>query len=106
MGIIVLSLKNQLTKNSDKLFGKKYPVMRRRLVLFTSYSCEMVRCRKQEDMITNRGLDGFFEHVWTVHPFASLVDSNESASRYGLPATHAFASGHTFIDGKVGRFSF
>jgi glycosyltransferase involved in cell wall biosynthesis len=101
-----LDFKNQLSNNGDKLLKTKLPVERKLLVLFTAYSLEMIRARKLEDMVTNRDLGGFFGHVWTVHPFASLVSSSESASRYGLPEAHAFAAGHTFIEGKVGRFSF
>lgn len=101
-----MNFKNQLSDNGDKLLETKLPVERRLLVLIAAYSLKMIRARKLEDMITNRDLDGFFGHVWTVHPFATIVSSNESAGRYGLPEAHAFAPGHTFIEGKVGRFSF
>lgn len=78
--------------------------MRRLLVLDTSYALEAIRARKLEDSVTCRDLDGFFDHVWTVHPFATLVTSELWASRYGRPVIHELAHAHTFIEGKVGRF--
>lgn len=84
---------------------KNNPVVRRLLVLDSSYALEAIRARGLEDSVTCRDLDGFFEHVWTVHPFATLVTSEVWASRYGRPELHPLASAHTFIEGKVGRFS-
>lgn len=78
----------------------------RLLVLDSSYALEAIRARGLEDSVTCRDLDGFFEHVWTVHPFATLVTSPGWTSRYGPPETHELASRHTFIEGKVGRFAF
>ena len=106
------SILNQHERNAyiklydGKLLETELPVKRRLLVLVTAYSLEMIRARKLDQMITNRDLDGFFEHVWTVHPFSTIVSSNNSRDKYGFPAAHAFAPGHTFIEGKVGRFSF
>jgi glycosyltransferase involved in cell wall biosynthesis len=74
------------------------------LVLDTNYSLEGIRERKIEASITCRDLDGFFEHVWSVHPFATLVTSDEWGPRYGRPETYELAPGHTIIEGKVGRF--
>lgn len=78
--------------------------MRRLLVLDSSYALEAIRARALEDSVLCRDLDGFFDHVWTVHPFATLVTSTEWASRYGQPETHELAPAHTFIEGKIGRF--
>ena len=76
----------------------------RLLVLDTNYSLEGIRERKIEASITCRDLDGFFEHVWSVHPFATLVTSDEWGPRFGRPQTYELAPGHTIIEGKVGRF--
>jgi len=76
---------------------------RKLLVLDTSYAYEAIRSRKLEDSVTCRDLTGFFEHVWTVHPFASLVSEGQTAP-FGAPERHELAAAHTFIDGKIGRF--
>lgn len=81
------------------------PEVRKLLVLDTSYTLEAIRTRKLEDSVTCRDLDGFFEHVWTVHPFATLVTSEKWTSRCGRAECHSLATAHTFIEGKVGRFA-
>lgn len=78
---------------------------RKLLVLDTSYTLEMVRQRSLEAAILCRDLDGFFEHVWSVHPFATLLTSDEWAPRFGKPDVHALSPRHTMIEGKVGRFA-
>ncbi len=71
------------------------------LVVDTSYAFEAIRARGLEESVTCRDLGGFFEHVWTVHPFASLV--SEDVSKFGRPEVHSLGERHTFIDGKIGR---
>src|SRR5207249_3226718 len=44
----------------------------RLLVLDTSYSLEAIRANRTEASVTCRDLGGFFDRVWTVHPFATL----------------------------------
>lgn len=77
---------------------------RRLLVIDTSYAYEAIRARQLEDSVTCRDLDGFFEHVWTVHPFGSLV-SEGATSKFGEAEVHSLGAAHTFIDGKIGRFA-
>ncbi|MCL6740393.1 glycosyltransferase [Sphingomonas sp. RB56-2] len=79
--------------------------VRKLLVLDTSYTLEMVRQRGLEAPILCRDLDGFFEHVWSVHPFATLLTSEEWGPRFGKPASYEIAPRHTVIEGKVGRFA-
>jgi glycosyltransferase involved in cell wall biosynthesis len=74
------------------------------LVLDSSFSLEAIRAQGLEESITCRDLQGFFAHVWTVHPFATLVTSARWAPRHGLPARHVLSERHTFIEGKVARF--
>ena len=74
------------------------------LVLDASYTLEMIRERGMENSVTCRDLDGFFRHVWSVHPFASLLTSDAWSPRFGRPAWHILGRRHTFIEGKVGRF--
>jgi glycosyltransferase involved in cell wall biosynthesis len=75
---------------------------RKLLVLDASYAWEAIRARGLEHSVTCRDLDGFFDHVWTVHPFASLVE--QETVKFGRPETHSPAPTHTFINGKIGRF--
>jgi glycosyltransferase involved in cell wall biosynthesis len=77
---------------------------RKLLVLDTSYTFEAIRERGLEATIECRDLRGFFEHVWTVHPFATLLTSNAWAPRFGRPTTYRLSPVHTVIEGKVGRF--
>jgi len=74
------------------------------LVFDTSYSLEAIRERGLEHSVTCRDLDGFFEHVWSVHPFATLVTSDAWCSRFGRPVTTEVSPRHTFIEGKIGRY--
>ena len=76
------------------------------LVLDTSYSLEDIRKRGMIKSVTCRDLNGYFSHVYTVHPFASIVTTNQWAKKYGQPEWHNLNLSHTFIEGKVGRFSF
>lgn len=76
---------------------------RKILVLDASFSYEAIVKRGLKSSITCRDLDGFFEHVWSVHPFASLVTSPEWAPKFGLPEIYSVAESHTFVEGKVGR---
>ena len=78
--------------------------VRKLLVIDSSYSLEIIRSRGLENSVTCRDLNGFFEHVWTVHPFATLVTSDEWTSRYGKLEVYSLAPAHTFIEGKVGKF--
>ena len=78
--------------------------VRKLLVLDTNYTLEGIRERQIEQSITCRDLGGFFSHVWSVHPFATLVTSDGWGPRYGPPDHNELAPRHTIIEGKVGRF--
>ena len=75
------------------------------LVLDGAYTLETLRMLGNERSVTCRDLDGFFRHVWNVHPLASLTTSPGWAPRYGRPDWHDLAPRHTFIEGKIGRFA-
>lgn len=77
---------------------------RKLLVFDTSFTFEMICERGLQDSVTCRDLGGFFDHVWTVHPFASMLTSDGWTARYGKPVRHEVNPRHTFIEGKVGRF--
>jgi glycosyltransferase involved in cell wall biosynthesis len=75
------------------------------LVLDTSYSLEDILKRGILKSVTCRDLDGYFKHVWTVHPFATIVTTPEWAPKYGVSVIHKLGAAHTFIEGKLGRFN-
>lgn len=77
---------------------------RKMLVLDTNYTLEGIRERQIEHSVTCRDLDGFFAHVWSVHPFATLVTSDRWGPRYGKPDCYEIAPRHTVIEARVGRF--
>jgi len=87
-----------------KCRSNKIPPARRLLVLDSSFSLEAILARGLEYSVTCRDLEGFFEHVWTVHPFATIVTTKSWTSRTGQPELHTLSPEHTFIEGKVGRF--
>ena len=96
-------MKNQIEKNKPlKNIGRKPEL----LVLDASYTLEMLVERGMMHSVLCRDLDGFFFHVWSVHPFASLLSSEKSATRFGDCVYHSLTPRHTFIEGKVGRFNF
>lgn len=74
------------------------------LVLDTSYTYEMIKERGLEESVTCRDLEGYFGHVWSVHPFASLLTSPAWAPKFGRSDWHIVNGSHTFIEGKVGRY--
>ena len=74
------------------------------LVLDSSYTLEMIQRLGIENSVTCRDLEGFFRHVWSVHPFATLLTSETWSPRYGKPVWHNIGPRHHFIEGKVGRF--
>lgn len=75
----------------------------RLLSLDASYSLEFIRANKLEASITCRDLGGYFDRVWTVHPFGTLVTTEAWAPRFGRPVSTKLSPVHTFIEGKVGR---
>ena len=74
------------------------------LVLDASYTLEMIVQQGMENSVTCRDLDGYFSHVWSTHPFASMLTSEEWATRFGKPVWTELTERHTFIEGKVGRW--
>ena len=82
----------------------KLPPLSRLLVLDAAYTLEMVKQRGMENSITCRDIDGYFEHVYSVHPFATMLTSEEWGERYGRPRFYELNDRHTVIEGCVGRF--
>jgi glycosyltransferase involved in cell wall biosynthesis len=74
------------------------------LVLDTSYTLEDILKRGILASVTCRDINGYFTHVWTVHPVATLVTTPEWTPKFGIPVCHTISAFHTFIEGKMGRF--
>ena len=75
------------------------------LVLDTSYSLVDITKRGILSSVTCRDLNGYFKHVWTVHPFATIVTSLEWTPKTGKPVWHSIEPAHTFVEGKFGRYA-
>src|SRR5436309_87937 len=96
---------NAMASDGPRVDARTAVSPRKLIVLDTAYTLEAVRRRGQEGQILYRDLDGFFEHVWNVHPWATMLTSEGWGPRYGRPATHELAPRHTVIEGKFGRFA-
>jgi glycosyltransferase involved in cell wall biosynthesis len=82
--------------------GSSSVVSRKLLVLDAAFSYEAIVNRGLVNSVICRDLDGYFDHVWSVHPFASLVSSRDWSPEFGRPVAYAVSNQHTFIEGKVG----
>lgn len=83
------------------------PRRKRHLLVFdTAYTYKKLLERNITTIVTARDHDGWFDHVWTVHPIAAMFEPDGAPERYGRPVVHSLAPRHTFIEGKFGRFSF
>lgn len=69
-----------------------------------AYSLDTIRTRGLEQVLTSRDLDGFFDHVWTVHPAIGASPEHATTSSIGRPSSSPLAPRHTMVEGKVGRF--
>jgi glycosyltransferase involved in cell wall biosynthesis len=78
---------------------------RHMLVFDTAYTYRILVERNIAAIVTGRDHGGWFDHVWTVHPVAGLLEPEDSPARFGRPVVHALAERHTFIEGKFGRFA-
>ncbi len=72
-------------------------------MLDAAYTLEMVRERGLESSITCRDLDGYFRHVFSVHPFATLLTSPGWGSAMARRSGTNLAARHTMIEGRIGR---
>ena len=65
-----------------------------------TYSLGMIRARRLEHEITCRDLDGFFDHVWSVHPLVGASPEHAGPRRGWYTATE-ISPRHTMIEGSV-----
>ena len=45
------------------------------LVIDTSYTFKAIKEKKLHNALYSRNLNGYFEKVWSVHPFASIISN-------------------------------
>ncbi|MES2135454.1 MAG: glycosyltransferase [Pseudomonadota bacterium] len=73
----------------------------RLLVLDSSYTIDTIRKLGLEQSVLCRDLDGYFDHVWSVHPFG---DINARPVPAGQPRSTRLGERHSFIQAQPGRF--
>jgi glycosyltransferase involved in cell wall biosynthesis len=74
------------------------------LILDSAYTYDALVSRNIVTNVTSRDLDGYFDHVWTCHPVASLLMPESSPGRFGRPEIYPLAPRHTLIEGRIGRY--
>ena len=77
---------------------------RHMLVCDTAYTYDFLIERSLTELVTCKDVDGYFDHVWTMHAVASLFCLPSSGLRYGRPVVRKLNEHHTHIEGKIGRF--
>jgi glycosyltransferase involved in cell wall biosynthesis len=77
-------------------------VSRRALVLDVAYSLRTIRERELEQAVVARDLDGWFDHVWNVHPLVG-ADPADQDQAVGPIRTEELAPRHTVVE-HVSRF--
>jgi glycosyltransferase involved in cell wall biosynthesis len=77
---------------------------RHMLVFDSAYTYKIMIERKVSAIVTGRDLGGYFDHIWTCHPVASLLEPEGSPERFGRPLIHQLAPRHTLVEGRIGRY--
>ena len=74
---------------------------RKLLNLEGDYSLSTIRRLGLDQVLTSRDLDGFFEHVWTVHPMVGASADEPLETAVGPPSSEDVAPRHTIVEGRV-----
>ncbi len=74
------------------------------MVFDTAYTYDIMKERNISTLVTAKDINGYFDHVWTVHAVASLFYPLSSKLRYGRPVVRKLNKRHTHIEGKIGCF--
>ncbi len=89
----------------NSVVGKKSRLLRKNmLVLDMAYTLEMVKKRQLHQAVITRDLNGYFEHVWSVHLCATVIPQENIEETFGKITITSFSPKHTIIEGKIGRF--
>src|SRR5215217_190662 len=83
---------------------RRQPRQARLLVINSAYSLYRLRVRQAEHTVTCRDLNGYFSHVWSVHPMVGASPDEPRETIYGQPTFTPIAQRHTMVEGKLGRF--
>lgn len=78
-------------------------VERKLVVLDAAYSLRLIRQRQLNQVVLARDLDGFFDHVWSVHPVVGASPEHCPADAVGPIREYDISASHTVIEGTVGR---
>jgi glycosyltransferase involved in cell wall biosynthesis len=73
------------------------------LTLENTYTMHTIRARRLVQDVLCTDLDGFFRHVWRVHPAVGADPTEPPDSSFGSPEVIPVSSGHSVIEGRVGR---
>jgi len=77
---------------------------RKLLVLDMAHTLEMIKKRQLQESVTCRDLNGYFEHVWSVHPCATVIPPENPKDLCGPVVETHLAERHTIAEGKIGRY--
>ena len=77
----------------------------RLMAIDSMYPLSVLRERNAEHLVTRRDLGGYFEHVWSVHPFVGLYRGERTAEGIGSLTVTSLNDVHTMVEGKFGRFA-
>ena len=83
--------------------GRAAPDRPRLMAIDSMYSLNVLRAREALHLVTYRDLDGYFEHVWTVHPFVGLDPTKPEPARVGRPVATQINAAHTMVEGCAAR---
>lgn len=99
IGAILVTVDDQTEADAVVTRSRPYKL----LVLDAAYSLRAVRERGLEHSVRSRDLDGFFNHVWSVHPLVG-ADPSEREDAIGVLTTVRLDARHTVVEGRIGRF--
>lgn len=71
------------------------------MVIDGAYSLGELERRRQLPVVTNRDLEGFFAHVWSVHPLVGASPQHRQDHWEGPPSVYEVSPRHTVIEGHT-----
>jgi len=72
------------------------------LVFDSAYNSVLLRDRNLEVFVTSKDLDGYFDHVWTVNPFADVQLDKSDKTRFGKNRYVKLSERHTMLECRMG----
>ena len=65
-----------------------------------SFTLRMYKERQLEHVFESLKLSGYFYHIISVHPLASLFETGKD--KFGRPTVTGIGDNHIFVEGKIG----